>query len=336
MTNIGINGAGVIGRRMADAIKLQPDMNLIGVIKIKPDYKARIIQDKGINIYGADSEANLKMKKAGIDSKGTAEDLVNNVDIMIDATPENIGAKYKPIYENSKCKAIFQGGEEHKLTNTSFVAQCNFDESLGKEFVRTVSCNTTALCRSLNSINELSRINKARVVIARRATDPEDNKKGPIDAISLDPITIPSHHGPDVNTVLPNINITSMAYKIPTTHMHLHSVILTLDNIIEKEEIIKKLEETTRILLVNSADGFKSTSQILDYGRELGRNRSDIYEAIIWKDSINLIENELYFYMGVHQESIVVPENVDAVRALQGKITANDSIKITNETLGIK
>ena len=41
MTNIGINGAGVIGRRMADAIKLQPDMNLIGVIKIKPDYKAR-------------------------------------------------------------------------------------------------------------------------------------------------------------------------------------------------------------------------------------------------------------------------------------------------------
>ena len=78
-------------------------MNLIGVIKIKPDYKARIIQDKGISIYGADSEANLKMKKAGIDSKGTAEDLVNNVDIMIDATPENIGASYKPIYENSKC-----------------------------------------------------------------------------------------------------------------------------------------------------------------------------------------------------------------------------------------
>ena len=127
-----------------------------------------------------------------------------------------------------------------------------------------------------------------------------------------------------------------MAYKIPTTHMHLHSVILTLDNIIEKDEIVKKLEETTRILLVNRADGFKSTSQILDYGRELGRNRSDIYEAIIWKDSINLIENELYFYMGVHQESIVVPENVDAVRALQGKITANDSIRITNETLGIK
>ena len=239
MVNIGINGAGVIGRRLADAIQLQSDMNLIGVIKVKPDYKAKILQDKGITVYGANSESNIRMQKAGIESKGIAQDLVNKVDIMIDATPENIGAEYKKMYSNAGCKAIFQGGEKHELTNTSFVAQCNFNDALGKDFVRTVSCNTTALCRSLKAINEVSKIKKARVVIARRATDPEDNKKGPIDAVSLDPITIPSHHGSDVNTVLPDIKIITLAYKIPTTHMHLHSILLTLDNPTDKNEIIK-------------------------------------------------------------------------------------------------
>lgn len=39
----------------------------------------------------------------------------------------------------------------------------------------------------------------------------------------------------------------------------------------------------------------------------------------------------------VHQEAIVVPENIDAIRAITRlKERAEDSIKITDETLGIK
>ena len=53
-------------------------------------------------------------------------------------------------------------------------------------------------------------INKVRVTIARRAVDPNDIKKGPVNAIVLHPVKLPSHHGPDVKSVLPHINITSM------------------------------------------------------------------------------------------------------------------------------
>jgi len=35
---IAINGYGTIGKRIADAIKLQNDMELIGVTKFTPDY----------------------------------------------------------------------------------------------------------------------------------------------------------------------------------------------------------------------------------------------------------------------------------------------------------
>jgi len=37
----------------------------------------------------------------------------------------------------------------------------------------------------------------------------------------------------------------------------------------------------------------------------------------------------------VHQEAIVVPENIDAIRALTGTATKELSMEATNESLGI-
>ena len=56
---------------------------------------------------------------------------------------------------------------------------------------------------------------------------PVRSRRGPIDAIVLDPVTVPSHHGPDVLTVLPHISITTMAMIVPTTMMHMHAVRIT-------------------------------------------------------------------------------------------------------------
>ena len=71
-------------------------------------------------------------------------------------------------------------------------------------------------------------VEKARVVLVRRGGDPNDAKRGPINGIVPDPIKIPSHHGPDVQTVLPKINIDTAAMKVPTTLMHMHFVNMTL------------------------------------------------------------------------------------------------------------
>jgi len=40
-------------------------------------------------------------------------------------------------------------------------------------------------------------------------------------------------------------------------------------------------------------------------------------------------------FLGVHQEAIVVPENIDAIRALTGGYTREESMKMTDESLGI-
>jgi glyceraldehyde-3-phosphate dehydrogenase (NAD(P)) len=178
-------------------------------------------------------------------------------------------------------------------------------------------------------------IAKARAVLARRAADPDEVGKGPIDAVVLDPTTLPSHHGPDVQTVLEGLNIVTMAFKVPTTHMHLHSLMLTLKKPATKEQVVQALEKAPRMQLVDGKSGFKSTAQVVDQSREMGRPINDIYEATVWKDSVTVVDGEAYLFLAVHQEAIVVPENVDAIRELNGGYSKEDSMKLTDESLGI-
>jgi len=326
----------VIGRRVADAVTLQPDMKLVGVAKVKPDYKARSAIEKGYRVFAADEKGRKAFQEAGIGCAGLSRDLVSEADIVVDATPEDVGSQNKLMYESLGKKAIFQGGEEHEIAGTSFVAQCNFDEAIGKRYVRVVSCNTTALCRVLHSIDQRFGITKANVVIARRAADPDESSKGPIDSVVLDPVSIPSHHGPDVNTVLPGFPVISMAMKIPTTHMHLHSLIVSVKGDYSTNDVIDKLSKTPRIMFVESKrDGIKSTGNVMDLAREMGRPRNDLYEAVIWRDSIKVIGKEVYLFMAVHQEAIVTPENIDAIRAVMKTKGGSESIRMTNSALKI-
>jgi glyceraldehyde-3-phosphate dehydrogenase (NAD(P)) len=334
MIRVGINGYGTIGRRVADAVGLQEDMELVGVTKAKPDYRATMAIEKGIPVYVANSEHAAAFDKAKVPYAGSLGDLLKQVDVVIDGTPE-LGAEYKPVYEMSGVKAVFQGGEEHELTGSSFVAQCNYDSVRGLKMTRVVSCNTTALCRTLHALDSRFGIARARVVLVRRAADPDEVSKGPIDAIVPDPITLPSHHGPDVQSVLSDINITTMAVKVPVTHMHLHTLMVTLKRNPTKEEAVEALREEPRIMLVDGKSGFKSTAQIIDWGREKGRPRNDVYEAVVWKDSVSVIGDEVFMFLGVHQEAIVTPENVDAVRALASDVSAADSMALTDRSMGI-
>ncbi len=220
-------------------------MTLVGVTKTRADYRARLAIEKGIEIYLPNEESIESFAKAKVAHSGTLADLLGKVDVIVDATPE-LGAEYKPLYEKAGVKAVFQGGEEHELTGVSFVAQCDYDSAKGKRGVRVVSCNTTAICRTLHALDTNFGVSKARVVLARRAADPDEVSKGPIDAIVPDPITVPSHHGPDVVSVMNGLNITTMAIKVPVTHMHLHSVMVTLKSNATKESVVAAFEKEPR------------------------------------------------------------------------------------------
>ncbi|MEM3637173.1 MAG: type II glyceraldehyde-3-phosphate dehydrogenase [Conexivisphaerales archaeon] len=332
MIRVGLNAYGTIGRRVADAIRLQPDMELVGVVKRTPDYLAFLAAQKGIKLYTPDQQTKSRFEQSGLKVEGTMEEMFSASDIIVDASPEK-GEENKQIYERLGKRVVFQGGEEHSIAGTSFVAQCNYDEAVNKQYVRVVSCNTTALCRVLKAVDDVAGIEKAIATLVRRATDPNDPKKGPIDSVVPDPVQLPSHHAEDVKTVLHGINLTTMAVKVPTTHMHLHALAIKLkDPSIDR--VLEGLEKAPRIVFFESKQGYSSTSGIMDFAREL-RPRGDLHEVAVWRDSVKVSDGWLYLFMAIHQEAIVIPENIDCIRAMLGKADAKTSIETTNKSLGL-
>lgn len=328
---VGINGYGTIGKRVAYAVSKQDDMKLIGVAKTKPDFEAYRAKELGIPVYVASEEFLPRFESAGFEVAGTLSDLLKEVDVIVDATPGGMGEKNKVLYEKAGVKAIFQGGEKASVAEVSFVAQANYEKALGKDYVRVVSCNTTGLTRTLNAIKDY--IDYVYAVMIRRAADPNDIKRGPINAIKPS-VEVPSHHGPDVQTVIP-INIETMAFVVPTTLMHVHSVMVELKKPVEAKDVIEVFENTTRVLLFEKEKGFESTAQLIEFARDMHREWNNLYEIAVWKESINVKGNRLFYIQAVHQESDVVPENIDAIRAMFELTDKWESIKKTNRSLGI-
>jgi glyceraldehyde-3-phosphate dehydrogenase (NAD(P)) len=103
-----------------------------------------------------------------------------------------------------------------------------------------------------------------------------------------------------------------------------------------RDEIIDALAKTPRILTVKASEGFDSTAKIIEYARDLGRSRYDLNEIAVWEESVNVVDNEVYMMQAIHQESDVIPENVDCIRAMLEMESDNlKSIEKTNKALGL-
>ncbi len=253
MKSVAINGYGTIGKRVADAVAAQDDMKVIGVSKTRPNYESRTaVEEKGYDLYIGIPERADQFKEAGIEIAGTVEDMIQEADVVVDCTPGTIGPQNLEMYKKAGVKAIYQGGEDHELTGLSFNAISNYDDSYGKDYTRVVSCNTTGLTRTLSTIDPIADIKKVRAVMVRRGSDPSEVKKGPINSIVPNPPKVPSHHGPDVKTVMEGIDVTTMALLVPTTLMHQHNIMVEINNEVETQEIIDALEKRSRVLVVDA------------------------------------------------------------------------------------
>jgi glyceraldehyde-3-phosphate dehydrogenase (NAD(P)) len=335
MIKVAINGYGTIGKRVADAVAAQKDMKVIGVSKTRPNAEAFVAKQRGYPLYIADISKKPAFEKVGLSVAGSVEDMCKAADIIVDATPGDVGATNKPLYEKLGKKALWQGGEEHEIAGFSFNSSCNYKDAIGRQFVRVVSCNTTGLCRIIHAIDKEYGVAHVHAIMVRRGSDPGEIKKGPIDAIVLDPVSVPSHHGPDVLSVLPHISIVTMEMIVPTTMMHMHAIRITTKKEVSKERVIDLVKNHPRMGLIKKSAGIRSTAELKEFAMDLGRPRSDLYENCIFEDSIYANKTDLCFFQAIHQEADVVVENIDAIRAMMGgQKDGAASIKTTNDALG--
>ena len=343
MIKVGINGYGTIGKRVAEAVTLQDDMEIVGIVKTKPTYEIRGALDAGFPVFASTKAKIPFFEEKGIKVSGVTEELVDISDVIIDCTPGKLGVNNMEMYQKYSTKAIWQGGEKHAPIGVSFNALTNYSSSINQDYVRVVSCNTTGLARTLFPIIQKYGIDNVQAVMVRRSGDPKDSDRGPIN--SIEPVlTVPSHHGPDVQTVIEGINIQTMAVKVPTTIMHVHCIIAELDTEPNVENIISMWEATPRINLFEgffNSDGNKirnlpGTAEIMELARDSLYTRGDLNQIVVWKDGVHAFGKKLYYYQAIHQESDVIPENIDAIRAMFNLESDNmKSISKTNKALGI-
>jgi glyceraldehyde-3-phosphate dehydrogenase (NAD(P)) len=335
MIRVGINGYGTIGKRVADAVDAQPDMTVAGVAKTRPNYEAKQARERGFDLYAAVEDRADQFPEAGVETAGLVDELVADSDVVVDATPSGIGAQNRSLYEEHDTPAIYQGGEDADVADVSFNARSNFAAAEGADHVRVVSCNTTGLSRLLAPLREEYGVEKVRTTLVRRGGDPAQTDRGPINDILPDPITIPSHHGPDVNTIFPDLDIDTLGMKVPATLMHMHSVNVTLESEPDADDVRDVLAGQSRIMVLDEDLGIEGTGPLKEYANDMGRPRGDLWENCLWGESVTMEGPDFYCFQAIHQESDVVPENVDAVRAITGAMDAEESVATTNDALGI-
>ena len=317
---VAINGYGTIGKRVADAIDAQDDMEVVGVTKTGPSFGCEMAAKKGFDLYCTSDDKDMisNFENSHFVCKGGLTDLLSKSDVVIDCSPGKMGAANLKKYQEAGVKSIFQGGEKHSLTGLSYTSCANHMENFGAETTRVVSCNTTGLSRTLVPLYDLCGSLKVECTMIRRAADPGDSNRGPINAIKP-VLKVPSHHGPDVMTVKPEIEINSLAVAVPTTIMHVHAIIADLpeNHGLTTETILDIWNETPRVIVMNGqGNRITTTAEVMEMARDIGRKWGDLHEIFVWEDGVRLIGNRLYYFQAIQQESDVIPENVDCVRAL--------------------
>jgi len=334
---VAVNGYGVIGKRVADAVRAQPDMELIAVGDVVTDYRVKTAVAQQIPVYASIPDKVGEMEAAGIPVAGTLDDLLAHVDLVVDATPKGIGARNLERYREAGVKAIFQGGEKHALTGHSFVAQANYETALGRDATRVVSCNTTSTVRTLTALRDAGLLQKARGVLIRRATDPWEADHSGIMNTVVPERDIPSHQGPDAQTVVPELDVITIAAKAAHTQTHNHYWIVTLARDARREEVLDAFRAAPRLAFIRMSDGIVALNSTINLMQDLNRPRGDMWEVALWEDVLTVNGREVYYTYQVDNQAIVVPENVDAIRALGGSIAeGRESIRITDEALGIR
>ncbi len=334
---VAINGYGVIGKRIADAVAVQDDVELVGVADVVSDWRIRVALQKGYRVFASTTQAYLDMRMAGIPPAGHLRDLLGQVDVVIDATPKRVAAANLEEYGKAGIKSIFQGGESHVLTGHSFVAQANYASAIGREATRVVSCNTTSIVRTLGALSAAGLLKKARGVLVRRATDPWESDHTGIMNTIVPEKNIPSHQGLDAQTVLPDLDVVTVAMVASHTTCHLHSWHVELTAPMTRQQVLQAFAVAPRIAFLRMSEGIVALNSTIELMADLGRPRGDLWEVGLWEDSVNVLGSDLFYNYQVFNQAIVVPENIDAIRALTAiELDGAASIAKTDSTLGLR
>jgi glyceraldehyde-3-phosphate dehydrogenase (NAD(P)) len=359
---VGVVGPGTIGHKVIWAIEKQDDMLVSGVAKTTPDWVAKWVAKKGYKVYpsskdgakGVPEVMKLFSDKLGKENiGGPVERLLEVSDVVVDCTGNKFGMQNKlELYEpynklnKNRLRVVFQGGEKSEI-GASFVAQTSYDtcvKSAKKNpYLRVVSCNTTGLARLVGPMIQANLgVEYITASLIRRSTDPGQTSKMRIDGTELS-LRMPSHHAPDLQQVL-DVEAYTRAYKVPVSAMHMHDLRVSFKTRAPSQsEFCDLFKGDNRVAMLHD---FESTSELRERVRRINKVEphlfpgGDVFMSTVSTGSYFVFRTkELWLSQGIPQDSIVIPETVDCIRAAQHTrlgLTREESMRKTDESLTLK
>lgn len=308
ITRIGLLGLGTIGKRLADAVLRVPEFELTGVAVRRPSPALAPMMAKSVPVYASHG---INPASFTTECAGGFEELLSRCDIILDCTPRGTGADLEPFYDRADVRAIYQGGEASALAATSYCSGIGFAEAATAPSVRVVSCNTTGLTRLAKCLEQLGAISSIRAVLTRSAADPDKALKGQPNALVASPRE--SHHGKDIREFWPELNIRTLASAAPVNCGHLVNLFARMDQPHSPASLLTALDGTSRIRVVEGSNSLTD----LRYHSNC-RWRNDCPDILVWRDGIDVQDDEILLSAGIHMESIVIPETLDVLFAMTG------------------
>lgn len=309
MKKVFVNGYGSIGSRVAQFIKDDPEIKVIGVGKFSPDDKVNDAISRGFDVFvpqkSIDSFKNYKIK-------GSIESALNECDIVIDATPGGVGYQNKKqLYEPKGVMAIYQGGEsitgEESVSDLLFNSRVNYKDAFGKKHVMQGSCNVTGMGRVLQPLREKYGLRLVRfdAVLVRRWADLEQTNKIVPDTVEW---TANPHHQDDIKQYMgKDTPLFIQAIKVPTRQMHVHLLNIRFRNDAPKpSEILDIFKDEYGVAILWTAKG---TKQIRDAAESMKFSFKDTNMIHIHANMLESIGDTVKMLYSDDQTGIVIPEN---------------------------
>jgi len=329
MKKVFVNGYGSIGNRIAQFIKDDPEIKVIGVGKFSPDEKVNDAISRGFDVYvpqkSIDFFKNYKIK-------GSIEEALDDCDLVIDGAPGGVGYQNKKqLYEPRGLMAIYQGGEsvfgDNAVSDLLFNSRVNYTEAFGKKHVMQGSCNVTGMGRILQPLREKYRSQLVRfdAILVRRWADLEQTEKSVPDTVEWSPNP---HHQDDVKFYMgKDTPLFIQAIKVPTRQMHVHMMSIRFkDTAPNPSEILELYKDEHGVATLWTAKG---TKQIRDAAESMKFSFKDTNMIHIHANMIEAIGDTIKMVYSDDQTGIVIPENHILMQAMLFQKSYDESFRHT-------
>ena len=91
---------------------------------------------------------------------------------------------------------------------------------------------------------------------------------------------------PDAQSVDPDLDVITMAVKVPETLAHLHYWSVQLTRPASKEEVLDAFAAPSRIALIRMDAGLTALNAVKELMADLGRPHDNLYEVALWSDGL--------------------------------------------------